>query len=216
MHHFLKSDIEEDVEHGHRIEDIAVDTRLHSSASDSSYFNQSTKEGDRYEERERATSTPLLRESRKNSIYRKILRFVPSMLKRDASSVPLFHCGICLENHALSDAYTIHNCKMNHQYCQSSIKLYVESQLNSGLISYRCPMFGVCDGEFGEYELKVLLSEEDYEKYIRLKEVKTNPDFRECPTCGSSVTGSAESPEILCSTCGALYCCKIAIRQIGL
>jgi hypothetical protein len=201
--HFLDNDLEKaDV-----MDENGEHKKKHSTASDSSYFIDKGQQSSSYHDRERATSTPLLEAPTKMKVFIKFLPRFPPLLKRE-TTVPLFYCLICLENHALTDAYIVHNCSKEHKFCRSSIQVYLGSQLQSGVISYRCPCYDECNGIFQDFEIRGLLDERDFEKYTRFRQLKTNPDFRECPSCGESTIGSVSCPEIICSGCGCMYCCE--------
>ena len=203
------------LEEGYLLDNSALTRQqLTSSASDSSYFTEGTSSIRR---NDRAISTSLI-EHPKSGIRQKLIRAVipRAWKKREFKKppVPLFYCLICLENHAMTDISIVQNCSASHEFCRSTIILYLESQLKSGIISFRCPHFGQCKGVFSDDELRGLLSEEDYAKYSRLKQVKTNPDFRECPNCTFCAIGSPTEPQILCSSCGTIYCCKPLLHSL--
>lgn len=198
--------LDNDLETGEVVDENKEQKKKHSTASDSSYFIDRGQSSSHYD-RERATSTPLLEAPAKMIVFRKFLPKLPLQLKREVT-VPLFYCLICLENHALSDSYCVHNCVKEHKFCRSSIQIYLASQLRSGVISYRCPSYEDCNGTFQEHEVRALLNEEDVDKYNRFKLLKSDPDFRECPSCGEPTSGNASVPEIVCSRCGCNYCCE--------
>lgn len=153
----------------------------------------------------RSYSLPLVsKEDRRTAFWKPFFKTLPG--KRIASSVPLFYCQICLENHALSDAMTIQSCALNHQFCVQALIAYLAYQINEGVIILRCPCFGECNAQFSDIEVKNLVGDELYEKYERFAQVKNNPSYRECPFCTASTIGSQTTSEITCPKCSLSYC----------
>jgi hypothetical protein len=125
------------------------------------------------------------------------------------SSVPLYNCQICLENHALSEAFSLSSCAANHQFCVDSLGMLLASQINDGVLLVRCPCFGVdsCKGMFSAQDIQKLVDDECYKKYTRFSAMKKNPNLRDCPKCGQvSSEGSENTQEITCSRCSEVYC----------
>jgi hypothetical protein len=142
-----------------------------------------------------------------NSFFnvRNFLPMIPPSLTRQPS-VPVFYCAICLENHPVSDCFTSSTCDHLHQYCRESIKTFAESLVNEGGVKIRCPGFGECQGILTEQEIKNLCDEGTWNKYQRFREMKENPNFRECPSCNHPHIGNESSPEITCEQCHQVYC----------
>lgn len=129
------------------------------------------------------------------------------VLRRRSTSVPVFYCQICIENHSIEESFQVSSCFIGHKFCNSSMSGYLSSQINDGMVSLRCPCFGEgCNGEFSEMEVQNLVDKETFQKYLRFRSIKNNPDYRECPKCASSVIGNPDSPEITCEACGEVYC----------
>lgn len=141
-----------------------------------------------------------------------LLELIPRPLMRKVSSansstsVPVFNCAICLENHPTTDTFFLQSCELKHQFCISSMDCYLTNQISEGMIVHKCPLFGECSGTFEPWEIQAVVSNETFQKYTRFKEMKENPDFRECPGCSTSVVGSKDSPEIVCAQCGMHFC----------
>ena len=144
---------------------------------------------------ETAIPLPLLRRRRSSSI---------------TNSVPLFLCAICLENHAITDSFSLESCTAQHRFCTDSMTMYLSSLIKEGaVLSLKCPCFGMdgCDAVFSKEEVNKLVDDSCFEQYSRLLEIKTNPNARECPTCSQfSTSGSEENPEMKCEGCGTVFC----------
>jgi hypothetical protein len=146
-------------------------------------------------------------------IYLEFVASIPFLqrnVSNNSSSVPLFLCAICLENHSQEDSFHAEACILKHSFCKDSLALYLTSQIAEGRVtSLKCPCFGIdsCEGVFSKDEVKLLVDEGCYEKYERYIEVKSNPNSRECPTCSLfNTTGNENNPEIVCRSCGTNFC----------
>ena len=162
--------------------------------------------------RGRAASDPLIQtntsKNKNKSIFVDFFNFIPTrppILSRK-TSVPVFYCTICLENHPVSNSVSTSSCSLPHCYCRESIKMFAESIINEGGIQIRCPGYGECQGIFNDQELKNICEEDIYAKFIRFREVKQNPHYRECPFCNFSTIGDETTPEIVCQQCSQKYC----------
>jgi hypothetical protein len=167
----------------------------------------------RYRSVSESNATDNKSETPQNSNYiSTLMEMIPRPLMRRVSStnsstsVPVFNCSICLENHPLSEAFSVGSCVCKHQFCKPSMQCYLTSQISEGIITHKCPNFDACSGRFEPWEIKSLVSDETFQKYTRFKEMKENPNVRECPHCATSVIGSKDDPEITCAQCGAKYC----------
>lgn len=128
---------------------------------------------------------------------------------RRTLSVKLFNCRICLENHAISDAFSLTKCVARHRYCKESIGTFLSCQINDGVLTVRCPGYGVdaCSAVFTAEDIQQLVDSASYSKYLRFTEMKNNPNMRECPKCSHpSKDGSESNLTITCSACGEVFC----------
>jgi hypothetical protein len=130
---------------------------------------------------------------------------LPIPLTRQAS-IPIFYCQICLENHPQVDCFQSIQCNLRHQYCRESIKTLIESCVTDGRIIIRCPGYDECSGILTDNEIQSFISDTIWNKYIRFKEMKQHPNYRECPFCNQSTLGEESSPEITCDQCHQKYC----------
>ena len=150
----------------------------------------------RYEERH-SNLTQSLQASFRNSI------------KRRSTRIPLFYCQICLENHSLSDAFSLGGCIAKHRFCRESLGCYLKCQIDDGVLEVRCPCFGEssCKAVFSVMEISELVSEKCFEKYQRFDLLKKNPNIRECPKCSHmSSEGNEINPILRCSACNEVFC----------
>lgn len=140
-----------------------------------------------------------------NSIFSDFLG-VGSMARQ---SVRLFYCTICMENQAVSDAFVLTNCKGNHQFCLDCMKGYTTSQINSGVTLHVCPHES-CVERALDTEIEMLVEPELYEKYMRFKTIKENPDYRECGKCNRELKFSLDAKNksdcMLTCECGTISC----------
>ena len=129
------------------------------------------------------------------------------IFRRRSTSVPVFHCQICMENHVVDISVQAENCSMQHKFCTDMLSGYLTSQINDGMVDLHCPCFGEgCNGKYNDSEVQNLVDEDTFEKFLRFRAIKHNPDYRECPRCNTSVMGCVNTPEIICATCGERYC----------
>ena len=118
---------------------------------------------------------------------------------------PLFYCKICLENNSRSEMFTYISCESHHEFCLSCMKSYTAAQINDGIVIHPCPLIGECNGHATESEIKQLVDDEMFTKFIRFQALKSDPDIRECPECLAQQRGNSRSPIMKCS-CGATFC----------
>lgn len=129
------------------------------------------------------------------------------------SSSKLFSCSICLENNCISEAFSYSSCHDSHQFCRQCLKSYVTSQIRDGVIVHRCPHTN-CHAQASDMDIQCLVEEHTYQRYLRYRNIKMNPSYRECTACQQHIlipagffqsSGVAESPLLLCS-CGHSTC----------
>jgi hypothetical protein len=129
------------------------------------------------------------------------------VMRRRSTSVPVFYCQICMENHSIEDSFEIKKCEIRHKFCRDSLSGYLMSQINDGMVTLACPCIGEgCNGTYTDEEIQELVDDVTFQKYARFREIKANPDYRECPKCNKSTVGDKESPIITCSECAEVYC----------
>ena len=132
----------------------------------------------------------------------------PALIQRISSTVnsATFNCTICMEYHPYSESFSMSSCELNHTFCKGSMTMFLTSQINDGILTFKCPHYGECNGTMNDDEIRSLLEEEVFQKYLRFKGMKVDVHYRECPVCEESVRGDPESPAITCSRCGTQYC----------
>jgi hypothetical protein len=148
-----------------------------------------------------------VQQQKKQSLWETALHSFPNPLSLTRHpSVPIFYCTICLENHPQSNGFLCSSCDKSHCYCHETMVAFIDSCVNDGIISIRCPGYGDCNAILSNEEIQQLVPLATYEKYIRYKEIKQNPHYRECPFCNHSAVGSEATPEMVCESCQGKYC----------
>jgi hypothetical protein len=135
------------------------------------------------------------------------LKFKETLAPYRSLSVKLFYCRICFENHAEKDAIIVNSCENRHQFCKSCIQSLLRIQINDGYIKFSCPLVGECHGHFTHEEILSLLEDNEIKtKYIRFYEMKTDPNYRECPQCHRTQIGDPNIWDTTCIHCSYKYC----------
>ena len=121
----------------------------------------------------------------------------------------LFYCGVCLENCSCSLGFKLSGCVEGHTYCKPCMEQYYTALVTDGCVDHFCPGVATCKASLTLAETRALLSTESLLRYERITQVKRNPLYRECPSCGKGATASddaSSSPELQCESCGCRYC----------
>jgi len=101
------------------------------------------------------------------------------------SSLKVFCCAICLENNSLGDAYSYSACS-SHKYCRQCVLSYVTLQIKDGVIFHVCP-FENCNQLANDSDIQSLVGDEMFNKFLRFREMKLNPSYRECSVCNQQI-----------------------------
>lgn len=134
------------------------------------------------------------------------IKFAPYRGRRNSwLTVPVFHCGICLENESVDRAFFYASCGEKHRYCKECLGSYAHVQIKDGVTELMCPHPEGCTGHASDAEVMCLVDEDVYRKYVTFKEARSNPNMRVCSLCSRHCYGSKESPTIACE-CGAKFC----------
>jgi hypothetical protein len=185
--------------------------KLHSTRSEPAYPSQPLNRSFDSNPKSRSKSTselslPVQQQKKSFSLWETALSFPNSLSLTRQPSVPVFYCTICLENHPQSNSFQSASCHQAHCYCQETMVAFIDSCVNDGVISIRCPGYGECSGILSNEEIERLVPLVTYQKYIRFKAIKENPHFRECPFCNHAVIGNEATPEIVCESCQGKFC----------
>lgn len=130
------------------------------------------------------------------------------------NSASIFLCSICLENQMLSDAASFRSCHNSHIFCRQCLSSFITMQIRDGVILHVCPFEG-CQEVATDEDIRQLVTEEAFVKYIRFREMKLNPSYRECSRCLQQISipedffnaeGVADRPILNCISCGAVTC----------
>jgi hypothetical protein len=141
----------------------------------------------------------------------------------DENPKETFFCNICLENCSKRLSFVSSSCCEKHEYCLPCMQGYSKVQMDDGVIEHTCPGMGICGGVLTKDELRTLLTDESFARYERLKQVKTNVNFRECPQCSTGMTAlvaadgtTPVTAELTCQSCGCKFCFFHANAHPGL
>lgn len=150
-----------------------------------------------------SSSKPVSRATRLFTNIRTSMRLSP----RDRITSTFF-CSICLENCAKSLEFTCVGCSFQHTYCTSCMDGYLTAQINDGVIQHACPGMGECHAVLSRDEIVQLVSSDTFAKFERFEMVKSDPNYRECPSCNSGMHHESpeQSPSITCQQCATVYC----------
>ena len=133
------------------------------------------------------------------------------------SSTSIFNCFICLENHLLSDSCSYTGCQENHKFCKECLSSFLTLQIRDGVVMHKCP-FESCHQVAQDQDIASLVDSASFEKYVRFREMKADPTYRECSVCGrqipipsnffEDVVGEevAREPTLTCSSCWNTTC----------
>ena len=89
------------------------------------------------------------------------------------------------------------------------MRSYFTFQITDGIVRIPCPLFGsdsACGGQASSDEISALVTEQIYQKYLRFKANKENPNNRDCPKCNKLILADESTPEIICDECGENFC----------
>lgn len=138
---------------------------------------------------------------------------VKSAQRGSGTYVPTFRCGICLENTAETERFSIESCgEPSHTFCSECMGGYVKSQVEAAVTLISCPGTSPgCSGIIDIDRVRSVVSstgdEHLMEQVERFYAMNNNENFRECPSCNEpNITGTPENPEMKCSKCGETYC----------
>ena len=74
-------------------------------------------------------------------------------------------------------------------------------------MDFSCPVSEDCKGHAAEEEIKMLVTVDAYEKYLRFKGMKGGgTDSRTCSQCQHVVIGHKDSPAMVCPKCDLHFC----------
>lgn len=117
-------------------------------------------------------------------------------------------CDICYE--PLLEKWVLPSCGV-HEFCKKCFVQHVESLIKDSKVTHiLCPGKD-CQIEFDENDVKEIVSEENFVKYIKFKEraaLMIDPSVKWCsqPNCEGYVRGSNEDKKLSCPKCGFELC----------
>eukprot|EP00961_Rhodomonas_salina_P018881 254084-Rhodomonas_salina.1 len=125
----------------------------------------------------------------------------------------VFTCAICLESSEDFDAdwYECDTCTA--QCCTTCLTKYL--QVKTGESKPLCCPDPSCDGQIPEDVAGQLVGAERLDKHKKHIRMKEDPDLRECPHCGVLNSGSADDPDMVCSSCSGAFCFLHDVQHAG-
>lgn len=117
-------------------------------------------------------------------------------------------CEICYE--PLNDKWVLPSCSI-HEFCRTCFVLHLESLIkDSKVTNITCPGKD-CTSEFTQDDIKSLVSEEIFAKYLRFKEraeLMIDPSVKWCiqPNCEGYIRGKERDKKKECPRCGFELC----------
>jgi hypothetical protein len=120
----------------------------------------------------------------------------------------MFFCGICMTECSDIDMFKVSSCPLQSAFCHNCMSGYITCLINSGQIQFRCPCSLNC-GFVNDFEINRLVDHEMQLKYQRLKKLRKDPNYRECPKCFIGTVShdlASLGPDITCENCGLIYC----------
>jgi hypothetical protein len=63
-----------------------------------------------------------------------------------------------------------------------------------------------CEAEATSEDIKALVDDETFNKYERFVKIKSDENYRDCPTCGELILGNRRRPAMTCSKCTTQFC----------
>lgn len=131
-----------------------------------------------------------------------------------------FDCCICLTDYGPNEGIVLHNCM--HILCKGCFAQYV-CQVNDLIVT--CPHTNAeghkCDGTVDEREIKGVLSDSDFELYMRRCQQMSEhqlPNTFHCRSLNCSGFGIVELNDkiMICSVCRNINCIKCKVRLFAL
>lgn len=124
-----------------------------------------------------------------------------------------FFCQICADSVLLSASAVLQKCGCeDHRCCHDCLRRHLSTRIDDGRVdeaALSC-IWGTCGAAATEEELRQFLEAPQFEKYLRFKQQRSDPDLRECPNCRRqcrpSKTGSGVVAEMVCASCSLEFC----------
>lgn len=167
---------------------------------------------------QREEDSPANRGSRGGSdaSTRGLRQSVPNLLRSFVSYLGLsmeetFLCQICYDYTPVSSAVTLSNCQ--HAFCRSCLQNYLEFKISEAQVYPTCffqpkgETEGACAVEIAVDDIRVIVSDEAWQKYTKFKFNKENELARQCPFCDhSQLCAGPDDPACTCAACGREFC----------
>jgi len=117
-----------------------------------------------------------------------------------------FYCPICLENHSVSERVYFSACgSVKHGICKETMAEYIKGAVSVGR-AVKCHQ---CSELATDQEVRDFTDEATFQKYIKFKRMREDPELRECPSCSKlckpEVLNGEIKAEMSCA-CGEEFC----------
>ncbi|KAL3671909.1 hypothetical protein V7S43_002577 [Phytophthora oleae] len=140
---------------------------------------------------------------------------MPSLLRSMASYLGLsmeetFLCQICFDYASVSSSYQLSVC--GHTFCESCLRKYLEFKIKEGQVYPTCFFEKsedktACKANISMDDIRLLVSEEVWQKYNKFKFNKEHVLARQCPYCDhSQICAGSDHPECVCEACNREFC----------
>ncbi|OWZ20152.1 RING-finger-containing E3 ubiquitin ligase [Phytophthora megakarya] len=140
---------------------------------------------------------------------------VPSLLRSMASYLGLsmeetFLCQICYDYAPVNTSYALSIC--GHTFCETCVKNYLEFKIKEGQVYPKCFFEKsedktACKADIAVDDIRLLVSEEVWQKYNKFKFNKEHELARQCPYCDhSQICAGSDNPECVCEACNREFC----------
>lgn len=119
-----------------------------------------------------------------------------------------YYCKICMEVCPIFDAaFPLAECSSSsrrygndaHLFCAECLRGYLTSQINDGTTRIKCP-YERCMCVYNSSLLQAFVPPEIFQKFTRFQAVKSDPNYRECSTCQTSLPVPQPAENITCVT----------------
>ena len=119
-----------------------------------------------------------------------------------------FQCGICLaQKKSWYKAYFKDCMSKKHYCCKTCLKNYIKEKFRGGYTSIYCP-YPKCTSLVSESRLKSCITKTMMSKYLKIQISTENPNYRDCPRCGTEMKFGETEMVMACSKCGCFSCFK--------
>jgi len=96
--------------------------------------------------------------------------------------------------------------------CSECMAQYLRLKIMEGDTVLRCP--GQCRRDLSDAEVH-RHAPSFWQRVGKLRQLRNNPNLRDCPSCGCLTEGSRQSPDMTCSSCMTSFCFNHGLAHTG-